>query len=119
MSITALAIYLVCIMTGGTCLFAEGAHVTEYAPLMGGINCQEPCELTASMTPVLYGTTAACGPGIPFGTRVFVDQVGWRTCLDRGGAIEDDEVDVAVLPAEYLQRGISGYHDVVWVMEVD
>ena len=114
---TALAIFLLCWMTqSADCAFVPAAHVTEYVPEWGGLNCEEPCDRTAYMEPIIYGTTAACGLNIPYGTRVYIENVGWRTCMDHGGAIDDDEVDVAVLPADYLQFGISGYHDVVWVM---
>jgi hypothetical protein len=112
----ALAIYLLCVANGANCLYVEGARVTEYVPELGGVNCEEPCHLTAFMTPILYGETAACGPSIPYGTRVYIEGVGWRTCQDRGGSIDDDEVDVAVRPSEYLVLGINGYRDVVWLL---
>ena len=113
------AIYLFCLANGGACTFVADAHVTEYAPEMGGHNCEEPCDKTAYLTPVIYGETAACGPNIPFGTRVYIEDVGWRTCQDHGGAIDDDEVDVAVEEEDYLLYGISGYHDVVWLFPMD
>lgn len=119
MQLAALIVYMMCILNGGTCLFVEQAHVTEYAPEMGGNNCEDPCDMTAYMTPVIYGETAACGPNIPFGTQVYIEDVGWRTCQDRGGAIDDNEVDVAVSPEDYLRFGISGYHNVVWFLETD
>lgn len=112
----ALVIYLLCAANGVDCLFVKDAHITEYVPELGGNNCSEPCDMTAFMTPVIYGETAACGPTIPYGTRVYIEGVGWRTCQDRGGAIDDDEVDVAVRPAEYLRLGIGGYRDVVWLL---
>jgi len=103
-------------INGGNCLLVEDARVTEYVPELGGTNCSEPCDRTAYMTPIIYGETAACGPDIPYGTEVYIQDVGWRTCQDRGGAIDNDEVDVAVLPEEYLLLGINGYRDVVWVL---
>lgn len=108
-------IFLFCLANGGNCAYVEEARITEYSPEMGGCNCEEPCDRTASMTPIVYGETAACGPGIPYGTRVYIEDVGWRICQDRGGAIDDDEVDVAVRPEEYLKLGIDGYRPVVWV----
>jgi 3D (Asp-Asp-Asp) domain-containing protein len=116
MQTTALIIYLFCVVNGGNCLYVKDAHVTEYAPELGGHNCQEPCDKTAYGTPVLYGETAACGPNIPYGTRVYIEEVGWRACQDRGGAIEDDEVDVAVRSSDYLVSSITGYRGVVWVL---
>jgi hypothetical protein len=112
----ALAIYLLCVANGASCLYVQDAHVTEYVPELGGHNCEEPCNMTAFMTPILYGETAACGPDIPYGTRVFIDGVGWRTCQDRGGAIDNDEIDVAVRAMDYLRLGINGYRDVVWLL---
>jgi 3D (Asp-Asp-Asp) domain-containing protein len=119
MQLAALMIYLFCLVNGGNCLYVEDARVTEYVPELGGTNCEEPCDLTAYMTPVIYGETAACGPNIPYGTQVFIEDVGWRTCQDRGGAIDDDEIDVAVPPDEYLVSGISAHRTVVWVLPAD
>ncbi len=116
MQTVAWVIYLFCVVNGGRCLYVEDARVTEYSPEMGGLNCDGTCEHTAFMTPVTYGLTAACGPGIPFGTRVYIERVGWRTCQDRGGLIEDDEVDVAVRAREYQKLGIDGRRPVVWLL---
>ncbi len=112
----ALIIYILCLAAHpSACAYQPAARVTEYVPALGGINCQEPCDVTASMVPVTYGVTAACGPNIPFGTLVYLDPAGWRTCHDRGGAIDDDEIDVAVEAHRYDQHGINGYHPVVWI----
>ena len=116
MQYVAWVIYMFCVANGGHCLYLENARVTEYAPEMGGNNCAEPCDRTAYMTPIIYGETAACGPNVPYGTQVYIEYVGWRTCQDRGGAIEDDEVDVAVQPFDYLKMGITGYRPTVWVL---
>jgi len=115
MQVVAWVIYLLCIANGSNCVYVEDARITEYVPEMGGANCSEPCDKTASMTPIEYGETAACGPSIPFGTHVYIEDVGWRTCQDRGGLIENDEVDVAVRPSDYLELGINGHRPVVWV----
>ena len=112
----ALVIYLLCLAAHpGQCVYEPAARVTEYVPAFGGINCEEPCNITASMLPVTYGLTAACGPNVPFGTLLYIESAGWRTCHDRGGAIDDDEVDVAVEPAQYFHLGINGRHPVVWI----
>lgn len=113
---TATLLLLFCVASGGHCRHEPAARVTEYVPEWGGINCAEPCNLTASMTPVTPGVTAACGPSIPFGTRVYIEGVSWRTCQDRGGAIDNDEVDVAVKPIDYMMHGINGTHAVTWVL---
>ena len=116
MQLAVLIRYLLCVVSGGECLYVEDAHVTEYVPELGGLNCEEPCDKTAYMTPVIYGETVACGPDIPYATRVYIQGVGWRVCQDRGGAIENNEIDVAVRPEEYLIMGYSGYRKVVWVL---
>ena len=109
-------LFALCLLFGGRCTYHPAARMTEYVPAAGGINCMEPCNITASMEPVQYGLTAACGPNIPFHTRVYTKATGWRTCHDRGGLIGDDEVDVAVLPADYLQHGFDGQHPTLWVL---
>lgn len=112
----ALVIYFLCLAGHpGGCAYEPAARVTEYAPALGGINCEEPCHITASMLPITYGVTAACGPHVPFGTLLYIESAGWRTCHDRGGAIDDDEVDVAVEPHQYLELGINGHHPLVWI----
>jgi len=115
-NLTALIIYLFCIMSGGSCVYEEEAHVTTYAPEFGdALNCMEPCDITASGLEVDYGRTIACGPSIPFGTKVYIDGWGWRTCDDRGGAINDDEIDIAVRAVDFNYW--SGNVGVVWIME--
>jgi 3D (Asp-Asp-Asp) domain-containing protein len=116
MQIAVLILYLLCVISGDECFYVENARVTEYVPELGGQNCEEPCDKTAYMTPVIYGETVACGPDIPYSTRVYIQDVGWRICQDHGGAIDNDEIDVAVPPHEYLVMGYSGYRNVVWVL---
>ncbi len=105
------------IAQGATYTLVRDARVTEYVPEWGGINCMEPCHLTGYLTPIIYGTTAACGLSIPWNTSVHIF-TPWgkyvRYCQDHGGGIDDDEVDVAVLPADH-PLGLYGYWDVVWV----
>lgn len=108
-------LFLICLISGGSCLFVPAAHITEYAPELGGINCLAPCDLTAYLEPIRYGETAACGPSIPYGTQVYIESVGWRTCLDRGGAIDDQEVDIATHPDDLYTQ--SGYYDTVWILD--
>lgn len=51
---------------------------------------------TSSGAPLTVGRTIAAGPGIPFGTRIFIPGVGWRVVEDRGSAITDGRIDVLV-----------------------
>lgn len=133
-------IYQQCLLLGLACAMVVGARITHYEPVLGGINCQEPCDLTAYMEPVNYGVTAACGPDIPYGTMVYMDGVGWRKCADHGGAITNERVDVAIPVSEcqwvyyYSEEGrqvrttpddprakkwcnhwIMGYRNTVWL----
>jgi 3D (Asp-Asp-Asp) domain-containing protein len=50
--------------------------------------------ITASGEPVKAGVTIACPPSIAFGTRLDIEDVGVRTCTDRGGAITEGRLDV-------------------------
>ncbi|MBR8661151.1 3D domain-containing protein [Brevibacillus sp. NL20B1] len=52
--------------------------------------------ITASGARVREGITAACPPELPFGTRVHIEGVGERVCLDRGGAIKGRRLDVYI-----------------------
>ena len=90
---------LVSASSRGEVPFRSEGKVTTYAPALGGINCQGDCRVTASGREVETGVTAACGPDVPFGTRVLLFYpwgVEGRVCWDRGGSIVDGEVDVAV-----------------------
>ena len=114
---TSLIILLFCIATGDHCLYEPAANVTVYAPELGAHNCMEPCDLAAYLEPLQYGVGAACGPSIPYGTQAYIDGGGWRTCNDRGGAIDDDEIDVLIRAEEWpWALWMSGRRGVVWVM---
>lgn len=49
--------------------------------------------ITASGAPVRQGTTAAAN-WLPFGTRIYVDGLGWRTVQDRMARRFSDRVDI-------------------------
>jgi len=114
----ALLIFLFCFVTGSGCIFVPDANVTVYAPELGGINCEAPCDLTAYSLPLEYGIGAACGPSIRYGTKVYIESIGWRVCNDHGGAIDDDEVDVLIRASEY-PSWMSGERNVVWLFDID
>ena len=75
-------------------------EVTAYAPLdpaaVPGMCFSGDPNVTASGLPPIPGETVAAGPGVPFGTRVFLAGHGWRTVNDRGSRITDDHLDLAV-----------------------
>ncbi len=75
-------------------------NITMYAPLsagaVGGFDFSGDPSLSASGEKVVPGKTAAAGPNIPFGTRIYVEGLGWRTVNDRGSAIGPNDIDLAV-----------------------
>jgi hypothetical protein len=93
------------------CVKVNG-RVTGYTPNSPNAietgQCEEPCHITASNNPVIFGITAACPAGIPFGSRVLVSNTENKskaegniyTCHDVGdlGRVGDPEttVDIAV-----------------------
>lgn len=74
-------------------------NITMYAPLsidsVQGLDFSGDPSLTASGDKVVPGETAAAGPNIPFGTRIYVEGMGWRTVNDRGSAIGANDIDLA------------------------
>lgn len=50
--------------------------------------------ITASGERVKAGYSAACPPELPFGTRLRIEGLGERVCVDRGGAIKGARLDV-------------------------
>jgi 3D (Asp-Asp-Asp) domain-containing protein len=73
---------------------------TAYAPLdsraVEGMCYSGDPRITASGVEVVPGVTAAAGPGVPFGTRVYIPGFGFRVVQDRGGQIGPGQIDVAV-----------------------
>ncbi len=81
----------------------EVVEVTAYAPLdpraEEGVCYEGEPEVTASGEPVVVGDTAAAE--LPFGTRIWIEGVGYRTITDRGGMVNRNgqgvrQVDIAV-----------------------
>lgn len=80
----------------GTCIFGicfvQAAQLpvraSWYDPVLGGINCQEPCDLLGDGSPVdeNYGQIIACPPGW-YGRALYFDNIGERECRDSGGDI--------------------------------
>ena len=79
----------------------EGVDVTNYVGLVvlsAYCACRLCCEqfadgITASGTRPQQGRTVAAN-WLPFGTRVYLDGVGWRTVEDRMARRFSDRVDV-------------------------
>lgn len=78
--------------------------ITMYAPLSPGAvqgwDYSGDPSLTASGEKLVPGETAAAGPNIPFGTRIYVEELGWFTVQDRGSAIGPNDIDLAVSTKE-------------------
>ena len=75
-------------------------ETTAYAPLdptaVEGVCYSGDPNITASGEQVVPGVTVAAGPGVPFGTTVYIEGIGKRIVQDRGGAIGNNNLDVAV-----------------------
>lgn len=52
--------------------------------------------VTASGTNVQEGTTVACPPSLKFGTKIKIEDVGFRVCEDRGSTIQQNHLDLYV-----------------------
>ena len=94
-------------------------EVTAYAPLdpraVEGMCYSGDLNVTASGLPPIPGETVAAGPGIPFGSRVWIEGVGIRTVNDRGGRIHDRALDVVMeTRAEALRFERQQLRAVVW-----
>lgn len=120
--------YLLCLLLGDGCMYGE-AHVTTYAPELGGVNCMEPCDRDAALRPVVYGLTAACDPRL-WDARVYIEDVGWRQCRDTGGAIQGLDIDIAIPASEcewvpyewrgetrlWCHHGFNGERRAIWLL---
>ncbi|MGD9552536.1 MAG: hypothetical protein AB7V60_05490 [Candidatus Caldatribacteriota bacterium] len=74
--------------------------VTFYAPLdpnaIEGWDYEGDPNITASGEKVRFNDTIAAGLDIPFYTKVYIEGMGWYTVHDRGGLIDNNELDIAV-----------------------
>lgn len=75
-------------------------ETTGYAPLcpdaQEGMCFEGDRTITASGAPVVVGQTVAAGPDIEFGSRVWIEGHGFRTVQDRGGAVGNGQLDIAM-----------------------
>lgn len=73
--------------------FKLTAYCTELYPHICGTGTGN----TATGTTVTPGRTIGVDPNvIPYGTKVYIEGVGWRVAEDTGSAIKDKHIDVAV-----------------------
>ncbi|MDW7684993.1 MAG: hypothetical protein SCK29_12865 [Bacillota bacterium] len=79
-------------------------NITMYAPLspdaVAGWDYQGDPSQTASGEELVPGETAAAGANIPFGTRIYVEGLGWHIVQDRGRLIGPNDIDLAVSTKE-------------------
>lgn len=79
-------------------------EATAYAPLdpdaVEGVCYSGDPHVTASGREIRPGITVAAGPSIPFGTWIWIEEFGWRCVEDRGGAIKDGRIDIAMISRE-------------------
>lgn len=79
-------------------------EATAYAPLdsdaVEGVCYAGDPNITASGLPIEPGISVAAGPSVPFGTWLWIEDLGWRRVDDRGGGIKDGEVDICMITRE-------------------
>lgn len=84
-------------------LEVKRARVTAYAPLdpraVEGMCYSGDPTVTASGAETTPGLTIAAGRHLPFGTKVWIEGIGWRVVQDRGGRVQNS-FDVAVWTRE-------------------
>jgi len=78
----------------------EVYEATAYAPLdpnaKEGICYSGDPRITASGKPTTPDVTVAADPSLPFGTWLYIQDIGWRRVDDRGGAIKGKRIDICV-----------------------
>lgn len=59
--------------------------------------CGKDNGITASGTRVQEGVTVAADTSkLPFGTKIYIQGIGWRTVQDRGGSIKGNRLDIYI-----------------------
>lgn len=77
--------------------------------------CGKTDGITASGVKAEVGRTCAAPRDLPFGARLYIEGVGYRTVEDRGGAIRGKKIDV--LCANHSAcYAITGWRN-VWVIK--
>lgn len=66
--------------------------ITAYCPCVKC--CGKNDGITASGVKAEQGVTVAMDKSIPFGTIIYIDDIGERVVQDRGGAIKGNRIDL-------------------------
>lgn len=78
--------------------------------------CGTGTGLTATGTNVAAGRTIAVDPSIiPYGTEVYIEGYGWRIAEDCGGAVNGNQIDIAVDTHE-LAESMGTLSGGVWIL---
>lgn len=77
--------------------------------------CGKTDGITASGTYATAGRTVAAPYNLPFGTKLYIDGIGYRTVEDRGGAIKGNKIDVLCNNHSECYA-ITGYRK-VWIIK--
>ena len=93
------------------------AYCTEEYPHI----CGTGTGITASGAPVMAGLTVAADESLPFGTVLYIEDIGMRIVQDRGAAIQGNKLDVAVSGSHEDALNWEGYgeHRVWIIKEID
>lgn len=75
-------------------ILTQANEVYEVTAYTAGDDFTPSHGITASGKRVKAGETVACPRELPLGTRINIEGVGPRVCLDRGGAIKGRKLDV-------------------------
>ena len=76
----------------------EKQSVSEMYVITAYCSCVSCCGksdgITASGVKAVEGITVAADKSIPFGTKIYIDGIGERIVQDRGGAINENHIDL-------------------------
>lgn len=90
------------------------AYCTEQYPHI----CGEGHGITASGQPIQAGVTVAADTSIfPYGTVLYIEDVGIRIVQDKGAAIQGKHLDVAVDTHENAKKWNGCGNHRVWILE--
>lgn len=116
--ITLMVLCLPTLSFAGTDYYQGVFKISHYCPCFkccGKQPWQAGYGITATGTTATEGRTIAVNPKlIPYGSKVYIEGLGWFVAEDTGGGLKSKHIDVYINSHERaLQGGIK--HAVVWV----